>query len=57
MSKKMGRPTDNPKDKQMYVRLSEEDVQKLDYCAKVQKKPKAEIIRMGIDKVYQEIKK
>lgn len=55
-SKKMGRPTNNPKNTQMPVRFSDEDIQKLEYCAKVTGKSKAEIIRMGIDKVYKELK-
>ena len=57
MSPRTGRPTDNPKEKVFPVRLSEEDVKMLEYCAKVTGKPKAEIIRMGIREVYAKIKK
>lgn len=56
MSPRTGRPTDNPKNKPMPVRLSENDMEKLEYCSKTTGKPKAEIIRMGIDKVYNEIR-
>ena len=57
MSPRTGRPTDNPKEKVLPVRLSEEDVKMLEYCAEVTGKPKAEIIRMGIREVYAKIKK
>lgn len=54
---KMGRPTDNPKTEILQVRLSEEDKNKLEYCSQLLNKPKAEIMRLGIEKVYQELKK
>lgn len=57
MSSKMGRPTDNPKNFSTRIRMSKEDIEKLEYCAKVTGKLKAEIIREGIDKVYKETKK
>lgn len=53
----MGRPTNDPKDINSRIRLSKTDAEKLEYCSKVLGKPKAEIIRIGIDKVYQELKK
>lgn len=56
MTAKMGRPTDDPKDYQYRVRLSETDSEKLEYCARITERSKADIIREGIDKVYQEIK-
>lgn len=57
MVQKNWRPTDNPKDINTRIRLSKNDADKLEYCSKVLEKPKAEIIRIGIDKVYQEVKK
>lgn len=56
MSPRTGRPTTDPKTKQMPVRFSESDIQKLEYCSKVIGKSQAEIIRMGVDKVYNELK-
>lgn len=56
LSPRTGRPTDNPKNKPMPVRLSESDIEKLEYCSNKTGKSKAEIIRMGIDKVYNEIR-
>ena len=52
-----GRPTDDPKNLSTRIRLSEKDIQKLNYCTKETGKTKAEIIRQGIDKVYSELKK
>lgn len=52
-----GRPTDNPKTLNTRIRLSENDVEKLEYCSKQTGKTKSEIIREGIDKVYNELNK
>lgn len=53
----MGRPTINPKNEDLKVRISKEDRQKLDYCMKHTNKNKSEIVREGIDRVYQKIKR
>lgn len=53
--KKMGRPTDNPKGNYTGIRLSDEEVEKLDFCMKMTGKTKTDIIRLGIDKVYNEL--
>lgn len=37
--------------------MTDEDMKKLDYCAKETGKTKAEVIRKGIDLVYQDILK
>jgi len=52
-----GRPTDNPKTLSTRIRLSEEDVRKLEFCAKETGLTKAEIIRQGIQEVYNKVKK
>lgn len=57
MSSKLGRPTDSPKNFSTRIRMSKEDVEKLNYSCKATGKLKAEIIREGIDKVYNELKK
>ena len=56
MSPRTGRPTNNPKTKQMPIRFSEKDIMKLEYCSKLTGKSMAEIVRIGIDKVYKELK-
>lgn len=56
MSRK-GRPTDEPKTLNTRIRLSEEDVQRLEYCAEVTGMKKSEIIRLGIKEVYERLKK
>ena len=55
--KKMGRPTDNPKQLSTRIRLSDTDVQRLEFCSQKTGKTKSEIIRMGIEKVYEELSK
>lgn len=57
MSPRTGRPTDNPKILNTRIRLSEEDIERLNYCSKEMGKTKAEVIRIGIKKVYTELKK
>ena len=54
----MGRPkTENPKDKQIGVRLDKETLEKLDECAKYYQETRVQILRRGIYKVYEDIKK
>lgn len=48
-----GRPTDDPKTLSTRIRLSEEDIKRLEYCAKKTGLTKAEIIRKGIKEVYE----
>lgn len=55
MSPRTGRPTDNPKKNWTGFRLSDDDIEKLDYCAEKTGMSRAEIVRKGIDMVYQEI--
>lgn len=57
VQKKMGRPTNEPKDKTKNVRLSEADMEKLNFCIQATGKTGNEIIRLGIEKVYKELKK
>ncbi len=57
MSPRTGRPTDNPKTHETRVRMSDEDVAMLEYCAKATGKNKSDIIREGIKEVYDKIKK
>lgn len=57
MSPRTGRPTDNPKKHETRIRMSDEDVEILEYCCRETGKSKADIIREGIREVYAKIKK
>ena len=57
MSPKTGRPTDNPKNLSTRIRMSEDDIQRLEFCCEKLGKTKAEIIRIGIQNVYEELQK
>lgn len=55
MNAKMGRPTDNPKNIMIRVRMDEETVKTMDECAKQLNTTRSEIIRTGIKKVYADL--
>ena len=55
--KKMGRPTDNPKKNGYRIRMTDDELRKLEECCRLTKLSKADVIRLGIDKIYQEAKK
>lgn len=57
MSPRTGRLTDNPKQLSTRVRLSQEDVDRLEYCAEKTGQSKADIIRQGIKSVYDRLKR
>ena len=57
MSPRTGRPTDAPKKHETRIRMSDEDVEILEYCCRATGKTKAEIIREGIRNVYAKLKK
>ena len=50
-----GRPTDNPKPNRLQVMLSDSEVEKLEFCHKKINLSKGEIVRQGIDRVYQSL--
>ena len=54
--KKMGRPTDDPKTDRIDTRLSPSDREKLNYCTIKTGKTAPEIVRMGIDSIYRQLK-
>lgn len=54
--KKMGRPTNNPKSYRVSFRLSEEDIEKINFCTEKTGKSKTDIIRDGIKEIYDKIK-
>lgn len=57
LSPKTGRPTDNPKNLSTRIRLSDDDVKRLEFCVQKTGFTKAEIIRQGIKEVYEKLKK
>lgn len=56
-SKKMGRPTDNPKPYKITVRLDENGKNILDAYCKQEKVNQMEAVRRGINKLETDIKK
>ncbi|MCI8605380.1 MAG: CopG family transcriptional regulator [Hungatella sp.] len=48
----MGRPTDNPKDISLKVRLDKASSEKLDECIRILEVSKAEVVRQGIHNVH-----
>jgi len=56
-NKKMGRPTDNPKDISLKIRLDKETAEKLDDCVQAMEVSKAEVIRRGVHKVHDDLDK
>lgn len=55
--KKMGRPTDSPRINNTRIRMSDEEVEKLNICCQKTGMTKADIIRLGIQLVYEKVQK
>lgn len=56
MSAKMGRPTSNPRSKNIGFRVTDEQFEMLEECVRLTGKSKTDIIALGLEKVYQELK-
>lgn len=56
MATKMGRPTENPKDYMLRVRIDSETLLKLDKCCKESGLSKSDIVRNGISEQYDKLK-
>lgn len=56
LTKKMGRPTDNPKNSRLDIRLDNECLEILEKYSKQENKSKAESARIGIKKLKVDIK-
>lgn len=56
-SPKMGRPTDNPKDKTLFVRLDNESSEVLESYCEQEQVTKAEAARRGIKRLKDDLKK
>jgi hypothetical protein len=57
IEKKLGRPTDNPRTEKIGVRLSEREMSMLNECAERLGTTRANVIAMGVEKVYQELER
>ena len=58
MSPAYGRPpSKDPKGHRESFRLSDSDIEKLNFCTSKTGMKKVDVIRKGIDKVYNELKK
>lgn len=58
MSPRNGRPpSEDPKSHRESFRLSDDDMMKLNYCMEKTGMNKTEVIRKGIEMVYNELKK
>ena len=56
--KKMGRPpSENPLTERLYLRVDEKTKALLDECTKALKTTRSEIVRKGIEKVHDDLKK
>ena len=56
MTAKMGRPkSKNPKEKQLGVRLDFQSLTELDELTKHYGKTRAEVLRLGVKRLYQEL--
>lgn len=55
--KKMGRPTNSPKIHQTRIRMTDDELEKLEYCAKKLDMTKTDIINKGVENIYNELKK
>ena len=52
--KKAGRPfSENPKRNDTRIRMTDGEVEKLEYCCKVLGLTKTEVIRQGVDMMYE----
>ena len=54
MTSKMGRPTEAPKVNQYRIRLTDNELELLNKCCALTGLSKADVIRLGIQKVYEE---
>lgn len=56
MSPKKGRPTSEPKDKFLKIRVSQKDLDKISYVAEKTNTSKTDVIRKGVNLQYEELK-
>lgn len=52
----MGRPTDNPKNGIIKIRADEQTINKLSECSKRLNMSRSDVVRKGIDKMYDDLR-
>lgn len=57
MAKKIGRPTVNPADIQLRIRLNKDDAYKLQKASEALNINKSDVVRQGINIIYQGLQK
>ena len=57
MTQKMGRPTDDPKNRNFRIRMTDTDMDRLDYCSRETGLTRAAVIRQSVKRFYEELKK
>ena len=57
LSPRTGRPTSDPKKHETRIRMSDSEIEMLEYCCKASGLSKAEVIRQGVKEVYEKLKK
>lgn len=55
MTKKMGRPTNDPKENYTGIRLSDEEIRKIKFCMERTGMSKTGVLRAGIELVYEQM--
>ena len=56
-AKKIGRPTDSPKVIDIKIRFDKDTVDKLEECSEKMRITRAEVVRRGVRKMYDDLKK
>ena len=56
-AKKMGRPTDSPKIIDIKIRFDKDTVDKLEICSEKMQITRAEVVRRGVRKMYDDLDK
>ena len=58
MGPRTGRPlSDNPRQERVETKMTKEELKKLDYCCQATGKSRSEVIRAGIDVIYENLDK
>lgn len=53
---KLGRPTDNPRNKRLSLRIAESEMEEIEYCCDKLNLPKIEVVLKGVRLLKQGIK-
>ncbi|WP_101696946.1 CopG family transcriptional regulator [Clostridium minihomine] len=56
-AKKLGRPTDSPKDITMKIRFDKDTSEQLEKCSETMGVSRAEVVRRGVRKMFDDLKK